>query len=441
MAEYINPVVSDGQGNIFEIPGYTMVGMSLSGPIALASRDVIPLPEGSDLFELPARIALAQNNATGELMEISHYHGQAVLPVTAFMAPAYIQIARTAFRSRPNAPTLPLFSYTAVGWHRGRFYVAGKRIDRDQRQDLRNFEQARLDKASQDMLRRYPANRLVEHLVRNCVIRYGCPAARNFVLERWECPAPVSPSCNARCVGCLSKQGNESGFVASMDRISFIPTVNELVEFCLPHLEKAARPVISFGQGCEGEPLLQGELIEKTIKVLRSKTQRGVINLNTNGSRPETVERLCQAGLDSIRLSLNSAQERYYSRYFRPRDYAFEQVMESMRRVARYERWISINYFIMPGFTDHVDEVKALEDLLHEIPINMIQTRNLNCDPELYQRLLGLESSPDGTMGIPGWLDYMAQHYPWLKLGYFNPPRVEMKKYWKLCPRKKTAVP
>ena len=61
-----------------------------------------------------------------------------------------------------------------------------------------------------------------------------------------------------------------------------------------------------------------------------SRTSRGRVNLNTNGSRPGVVARLVEAGLDSIRVSLNSAVERTYNAYYRPIGYRLGDVVESI---------------------------------------------------------------------------------------------------------------
>ena len=196
---------------------------------------------------------------------------------------------------------------------------------RIERQDLQFVDQNAVKNQSKRMLKRYPDNRLVQHLIERCVNCYGCPAARNFVLERWECPVPTSPTCNADCVGCISEQPKESGVVSPQQRMQFVPDVAEIIEFTVPHLEHAPRAVISFGQGCEGEPCV-GDVLEETIKAIRKRTSQGIINLNTNASQPATVERLFKAGLDSMRVSLNSAQPELYAAYYQPRNYAFEQV-------------------------------------------------------------------------------------------------------------------
>src|SRR5690606_10478179 len=99
---------------------------------------------------------------------------------------------------------------------------------------------------------------------------------------------------NARCVGCISHQQTETGVTASQERIAFIPSVEEIAEFTVDHLRNAPQAVVSFGQGCEGEPLTQGLLLEESITAIRKQTDRGTINLNSNASKPLVIERLCR---------------------------------------------------------------------------------------------------------------------------------------------------
>lgn len=419
-------VVSDGEGNIFEIPEYRMAGRSVEDFHVPSHEELIPIPHGSDLFRLPGRKPVGYDPRRDKFVELAHYQGQPVWAVAAFMAPAHIQIYRAAYVTEANAPPLPLYSYTAVGWKEGDFFVAGKRVDPDVRQNPENFHLGIIEHSAQEKLKQYSGNRLVEHLVNNCVLEYGCPAARNFVLGRWDCPVPVSPGCNASCIGCISQQPPERGITPPQERISFRPTVEEIVEMAVPHLQKAPRALISFGQGCEGEPLLQGELLEAAIRAIRRITPGGIINLNTNASRPELLEILCRAGLDSVRVSMNSAQKTFYEAYYKTRNYRFEDVLKSIQVVKSLGKWCSINYFIFPGLTDHPSEMFALERLLKQAPVDMIQTRNLNIDPEWYEQELGLADLDEPPVGMLRWLERLRQSAPGIKIGYFNPPAEEM---------------
>jgi pyruvate-formate lyase-activating enzyme len=432
--------VSDGCGDVFEIPEYLMAGMTLNRPVLPEPDELILLPQGSDLLELPGRTAVGYDAKTGEFVEVQSYHGNPVYAVAAFMAPAYLQYYRAAYRSRHPASqegrvdSLPLYAYTAVGWRDGGFYVTGTRIDSDERQDLKNMDRLQIESKAREMVERYPHNRLVKHLVENCVFRYACPAARNMVLKRWECPLPTSPACNARCLGCLSSQPGESGIAASQERLSFVPTPEEIAQIAVDHLETAPRAVVSFGQGCEGEPLMVGDVIERSIRIIRSKSRRGVINLNTNASLPNVVERLCRAGLDSIRVSLNSAQEPYYNLYYEPQGYRYSDVVESLLVARRFGLWISLNYLVFPGLTDDPRECAALHELLQKVQIDMIQTRNLNIDPDWYLQRLGLEGTEaepctGRVAGVRDWVLEIRKRFPSIKLGYFNPPREEILKF------------
>ncbi len=320
-------VVSDGCGKLFEIPGLFAIGKQGHTPILPDLQDWIPLPKGSLLLELPDRVPIGYDPKEKTFIPLPEYQEKKVWPASAFLVPGYTQLYYTAYLSLPQAVRLPLYAYTPIGWRNGQFWVPAIRMDHELRHDPFQFHEPEVLAKAEQMRLRYPHNRLVQHLIENCVKRYHCPNAQNFVLERWECPVPVSPGCNAQCVGCISEQKN-TGISPSQYRIEFTPSVEEICEYTIPHLQRAERAMVSFGQGCEGEPLLKAKLIEKVIRDIRKYTSRGTLHLNTNAGYPEEVERLASAGLESIRVSLNSTQKSYYHRYFRPEDYSFEDVLE-----------------------------------------------------------------------------------------------------------------
>ena len=145
---------------------------------------------------------------------------------------------------------------------------------------------------------------------------------------------------------------------------------------------EAEFPIVSFGQGCEGEPLLMWETIREAILQIRKFTHKGSININTNASKPAAVKALCEAGLDSIRVSTNSFQKGLYDPYYRPNNYQFEDIIESIKIVNSYGGWTSINYFVFPGVTDSVAEYEALRKVIKDTGLKMIQWRNFNIDPD-----------------------------------------------------------
>ncbi len=414
-------VYADAQGNITDFPDLHAAGMS-GGVFQLPSKtDFIPLPEGSELFVLPGRLPIGCDRNSGEilLLEDDPFNpGQPIQAVAAFMSPAHTAVLNSAYQTTDNAPRLPLFAYTAVGWYKDRFWTTAFRSDRDIRQDASQFNQETINSRTAKKLKAHKNNRLIQHLGK-CCLTYGCPAARNYFLDRWEAPLPTSPVCNARCVGCISLQASGK-CSATQDRIRFVPTPAEISEIAVSHLEKAERAIVSFGQGCEGEPLLQADTIEKAIIAIRKKTDRGTINLNSNSSLPLAIERLAAAGLDSLRVSLNSAQERYYTPYYRPQGFSFSDVLESIRVMKRAGKFVSLNYFILPGVTDSVAEFEALCTLLTTFRPDRIQLRNLNMDPEWYLRCISFEESVI-SMGMKKWLQKIKHSFPDLQLGYYNP--------------------
>lgn len=414
-------LVADKQGRIIDLPELQMAGMSNGSFSRPQLEDLIPLPLGSELFALPGRLPVGWDQETDEpvLLRENPHDGGPVQAVAAFMAPAHTAIFSGAYQSEPGAPTLPLFAYTAVGWYRDRFWVAAFRSDRDRRQDADQYRQDVVERKTRKILKSHKDNRLIQHLGK-CCLTYGCPAARNYFLGRWEAPLPTSPVCNARCLGCISLQ--PSGCCPStQERITFVPHEREIAEMAIPHLETADNPIVSFGQGCEGEPLLQAKVIAKAIRLIRSRTSRGTINLNSNSSLPDQVLQLARAGLDSIRVSLNSVQETYYRRYYRPTNYSFAEVARSVDVMKEAQRFVSLNYFILPGFTDSPAEYEALRDFLRRHSPDFIQLRNLNMDPEWYLRSLNFPQN-SRAMGIRRWLALIREEFPALRFGYFNPP-------------------
>jgi molybdenum cofactor biosynthesis enzyme MoaA len=200
------------------------------------------------------------------------------------------------------------------------------------------------------------------------------------------------------------------------------------VEYTVPHLETAPYPIVSFGQGCEGEPLLVWETIREAIIEIRKHTNKGSININTNGSRPDAVEKLMQAGLNSIRVSMNSTQPDLYTKYYRPNNYEFSDLIESLKTVKKHGGWTSINYFVFPGITDSVAEFESLCTLIADTKLDMIQWRNFNIDPDWYMGKMGIVE-PGETLGMKQMLELIREEFPDLKFGYYNPPIERMKNY------------
>jgi len=141
---------------------------------------------------------------------------------------------------------------------------------------------------------------------------------------------------------------------------------------------------------------------------------------------PKAVRALCEAGLDSIRVSTNSAQKSWYEKYYRPNNYQFEDIVESLKVLDEFGGWSSINYFVFPGMTDTEAEYEALRKLIRETNLKMIQWRNFNIDPDWYLRKMEITETPE-IMGIRNMMDMIREEFPSIKFGYFNPPMERIK--------------
>ncbi len=405
--------VADKDQKVFDLPGYLACGQAGDAVSLLSSRDLVPLPPGSNLFFLPDRSPVAFNIARNDYEAV-----EGVLPVAAFIPPGYTQLLSVAYTQRKGATILPLFSYTPVAFYRNAFHVPAIRVDRRKNHDITGVNRDLLARA----IRRFAgtSNRMIEHLA-DCAWVNSCPNAINFFFGKYEGPLPVSPTCNARCLGCISLQAKGS-CSATQPRLRFVPAPEEIAEVALLHIRAVKDAIVSFGQGCEGEPLMAAGTIKEAIGIIRKATPRGTIHMNTNASHTADIDALCRAGLDSIRVSLNSARREYYERYYSPKGYGFDDVCASIAVARRQKKFVSLNYLVMPGFTDREDEFRALTGLIRRFGVDMIQWRNLNYDPQLYFRKMKvMDDSPQ--MGIRMVMERVRKLFPGVRHGYFNVPK------------------
>jgi pyruvate-formate lyase-activating enzyme len=342
------------------------------------AEELIPAPPGTVTTMLPGRSpALGGGRFATRRTALA-----ALLPA------GFTRLLLPAYRSRPGAPPLPLFGYTfacAVG---DELYVAAAATDASDDWAPRAFGKGELEALVAARCARDPRNRVLAQLAR-CASEYGCFTAQNVFLERGEAALPVSPKCNARCVGCISEQDEDAGFPSPQTRIAYETTPDELARITLAHLERVPGAIVSFGQGCEGEPLLRATTLAKAIAKIRAATSDGTINLNTNGSLPKALAQLIDAGLDAVRISLNSFRPGVYAAYYRPLGYGLEDVLASVRCASEAGLRVSLNLLTHPGVTDDVREIESAEALLTRVRVDMVQTRTLNIDPERYFAVAG----------------------------------------------------
>lgn len=418
-------LVADERGEVFEHPDLLLAGMNGLQACRPEADELIPLPAGSRLFTIPDTPPIGFDRRSGKQRTLAQlpgdWGGGKAQAVSAFLTPAFTRTLLPAADYARKQVDLTLWSYTAVGWcvEEERFYVAAARVDRNPQWQPEHYDDRVLEPLVRERVAAQPHNRLVEQLSR-CALDYHCFAAKNLFFGRWEAPLPCSPTCNAACVGCISEQGENECCPSSQERLSFVPTPQELCEVAVPHLEKAENAIVSFGQGCEGDPILQADTICKAVRQMRQATSRGTINFNSNASIPDAIDKLAEAGIDSIRISLNSVQEDFYSAYYRPRGYQFADVIDSIHRAKQNGLFTMLNYLVFPGISDREDEIEALLKLVDSAGVDLIQMRNLAIDPLLYWNKMGAEGK---GIGMKAMLDRVKKEIPRIQFGYFNRTR------------------
>ncbi|MGW9128021.1 radical SAM protein [Paenibacillus chitinolyticus] len=408
----MNVVYADPSGNVFDHPDYEALGRSADQIVELLEEELIPLPEGATLVSLPHTRAVGINTETGEMEVLPGDYAAvgALLPqgFTRLMLPGYVKTDKEE--------KFPLFGYTAVVWKDGAFYVAAEQCDDPEPWNPRNCDPDELEVSVEKLRARYPENRLYEHLSK-CALEYECLTASNTFLNRWEGAVPVSFSCNAGCFGCISEQPDDSGFPAPQTRMNFKPQAKELAEVMLEHL-KTPDSIISFGQGCEGEPSTQAKLIIEAMREVRSRTDMGYININTNAGLSDHIRGIVDAGLDLMRVSTISALDDHYNAYYKPRGYTLANVEKSLKYATSKGVITSINYLIFPGVTDREEEVEAMIEFVRRTGLRLIQMRNLNIDPESYLNLI--PKAQGDILGMKQMLEIYREELPDVVIGSYT---------------------
>ncbi|MCR2807784.1 radical SAM protein [Paenibacillus soyae] len=417
----MNLVYADEHGNVFDHPDYIGLGRSGDMIVEIMEDELIPLPAGATLVSLPFTRPIGLNPDTGEMQALPG----GAQAVGALLPQGYTRLCLPGYVKSDKKEKLPLFGYTAVVWKDGGFYVTAEQCDDPERWDPLNCDRKELKVQVDRLLTKYPDNRLYKHLS-HCALGYECLTSSNTFLGRWEGAVPVSYSCNAGCFGCISEQPEDSGFPAPQTRMNFKPTVDEVVEIMLEHL-KEPESIISFGQGCEGEPSTQVKIIVEAMKQVRERTSLGYININTNAGLTDFMRAIVDAGLDLMRVSTISAIDEHYNAYYKPRGYTLQNVERSLKYATDKGVYTSINYLIFPGVTDREEEIEAMIGFAKRTGLKLIQMRNLNIDPESYLALI--PKAQGEIYGMKQMLEIFRQELPDVVIGsYTHVPPADLRR-------------
>lgn len=381
--------------------------------VPLRDEDVQPLPAGATVAHLPGRRALAVDHR-GDAVELD----ERWLPVAAILPVGHLRTLLPASRPEPHAPRLPLFGYAAVAEREGQLVAAALRTDSFAWWEPRRHTTSDLPAAVSAARRALPGNRLVDHLAR-CALEYRCYTAQNTFLRRYEAALPASPACNADCLGCISLQ-SDGGVPAPQERMGFAPTpaeLGDLAGYFLGGGEEAA--IVSFGQGCEGEPLTRGRLLVEATRRIHARHPRATVHVNSNGSRPRVLERMIAAGCSSVRISAISFTAPIFRAYYRPVGYGLEEVVECGRVMHRAGGQVCLNLLTFPGVTDTPAELAATVAACREMGVDQVQWRSLNVD---HDWLVSLLPELEPGIGMAAALVTLRDRLPGVSHGNFTRP-------------------
>jgi pyruvate-formate lyase-activating enzyme len=385
------------------------VGRSGHRLVPVEVDSLVPLPGGATVAHLPGRRALGLDGE-GRPLPLDGLAVAAILPV------GHLRTLLPASEPQPGAARLPLFGYTAVAEHRGRLLVAAARTDRLDWWAPRRFGGRDLDAAVAAARRALPGNRIVEQLA-VCALEHNCYTAQNTFHRRYEGALPASPACNADCLGCISLQPDP--VPTPQPRMRYAPTAAELAELAAYHLGGAEARIVSFGQGCEGEPLTRPDALEEATRRIRAAHPRATIHVNTNGSRPGALRRLVEAGCNSVRVSAISFTDAVFRAYYRPVGYGLEEVVECGRVMREAGGQVCLNLLTVPGLTDSPEELQRTVRACGEMGVGQVQWRSLNVDHDWL--LEALPPSAPG-LGMLAALDHLRRELPGVAHGNFTRP-------------------
>ncbi|MDY6349382.1 MAG: radical SAM protein [Selenomonas sp.] len=408
MNDFITAVYADEDGNILDAAGLEGMGRTGRENVRLTPDDLIPLPESADLMLLPGHQAVGRT-PDGEVLPVT---GQAV---AAILPAGYTRLYLPAYERAADAERLPLYGYTAVVVYHDELCCAAVYTDENDKWDPVHYNTPELKKLVKRTKKDLPNNRIVEQ-VAGCSLKWHCCTAQNLFYRRWEAGIPASPVCNANCFGCISLQPAEC-CPSPQQRITFRPTPEEIAEVGVYHLSVAPDGIVSFGQGCEGEPSLAADNIAAGIRLIRQQTKKGQINMNSNSGYTEGVRKIVDAGLDSLRVSIISARDEGYDAYYRA-SYHLADVKASIRYALDHDVYVSLNLLYFPGYNDRPEELAAWQEFFRELPVQMIQVRNLNLDPDAFLDIM--PEAQGKPVGTKTFLRALHKEFPQLVIGSFS---------------------
>ena len=95
-----------------------------------------------------------------------------------------------------------------------------------------------------------------------------------------------------------------------------------------------------------------------------------------------------------------------------------ENVKASVRYALKHNVYVSLNLLYFPGFNDREEELSAWLDFFRELPVQMIQIRNLNIDPDAF--LSAMPKNLGKILGPTAFFQSLRTAFPKMVIGSFS---------------------
>jgi pyruvate-formate lyase-activating enzyme len=404
---------------------YRAVHADRSGRILIADHPALafdgvktlPFPAGIPLPADTPVVAIEREALASEKSGRPRRLGAGRLAAAAFLAPGYLRTLLPAYVDEPGKADLPPRQYAAVGADEGgALFVAATEIEPPR---APAYVKAEVAARVGEGLRKHPGDRLVRQLAR-CAREYACVPAAACFYGRDECALPIAAPTNERPPASVAPK--RDGEADPTEVAAFHPTADEIADRAIAHFT-AGGTIVSFGQACEGEPLLMARELEEAIAQIRLRTREGTIHLNTNGSAPSGLRRLRSAGLDSIAVRMASARAATYETFHGPDNYRFPDVRAALRLAIELRLAVTIHLLVLPGVFDRPEEVADLLALLGELPAGTtLLVRDLHADP--LRALARLHSRGIEPIGVAAAIERVRTDAAHVRLAAFVQPVV-----------------
>ncbi|MBQ7479062.1 MAG: radical SAM protein, partial [Selenomonadaceae bacterium] len=80
--------------------------------------------------------------------------------------------------------------------------------------------------------------------------------------------------------------------------------------------------------------------------------------------------------------------------------------------------YVSLNMLCFPGFNDREEEMAAWQEFFQELPVQMVQVRNLNIDPDAF--LAVMPEAAGQCRGTRHFLKELHGKFPRMVIGSFS---------------------